>query len=547
MQRLVSLVIVALATALAGTAGASQDSVRLPDLGSSAGRLSSPEENRRMGASVLRRMRGADMLLDDALLRQFVNELGYRLVAQSNAERDSEFTFFIMRSEDINAFAMPGGFIGVNAGLIAATRSESELAGVLAHEIAHVTQHHMLRSAENSRIVSPLILLGMVGALLAASQGGADSDQAVPAILASGQGLMAQNQISFTRKDESEADRIGIDTLADAGFDPDGMADFFGRMDRLLRPGTGGINPPQLLLTHPIFTTRISEAKARAHTIEREQRKDDSSQPVVSPAAWEDTVAPVPYLKAGTNLLASTDAENSESGERTEPDHYALMRERTRVLAARDPDALVRYYARNLKDRSGFRSSATEYGYALALIRNHRAEQAIDLLQELHRSAPSNLPFRLALADAQWRSGARDQALTAYAAMLAAVPDSHAIALDYADALLASGKQEDAKRAVKVLEPLLDVEVEEPELYRSFGRANDVAGNQVRAAEAFADATYLSGRPADAMDQLERLLDRDDLSYYQRARIEARIEFLTPIILELRRRGALPEQRAPAD
>lgn len=534
-------ILIALAIATLSLVASAQDGSRLPDLGSSAGTLRSPEQNRRIGASVLRQIRAANLLLDDPLLRQYINGLGYRLVANSEVDDSVEFTFFVMRDDDINAFAMPGGFVAINAGLLAATQSESELAGVLAHEIAHVTQHHMLRAAENSKIMSPLIALGMLGALVAASQGG--NGQAVPAILAGGTGFMAQNQISFTRKDEIEADRVGIDTLAASGFDPDGMAEFFGRMQRLLRPGSGGINPPQLLLTHPVAASRISDAKARANALKMEQRERAEHVVMGKQVAWTETVAPVPYLAPGTSLLAGNPSAQSPRSAQQSPDDYLLMRERTRVLSSTDADSIARYYAENMANSTTFETPATRYGYALALTRNGKPSKAIDLLKPMLAAEPGNLVLRLAMADAHLEAGQRAQSLQAYAEMLSAAPGNHAVALAYADALLQNGKADDAERAAAVLKPLLNEEVEEPELYRSYGRASALSGHEVRAAEAFADATYLSGHPADAMNQLQRVLERDDLSYYQRARIEARVEFITPIVLEMRRRGTLPEQR----
>lgn len=509
----------------------------LPQLGSSADTILSPQEARQVGASMLHQMRALDMVLDDPLLHQYINDLGYRLVSHTQFPKDMKFTFFIVRDDNINAFAAPGGYIAVNTGLIRATRNESELAGVLAHEIAHITQHHIQRSIEDASKMAPLAALVMLGAVLA-SQGSSNSGDAAPAIIAGGMGAMAQRQINFTRKDESEADRIGIETLAKAGFNPEGMAGFFSRMERLLRPGNGGDQTPDLLRTHPVNSERISEAKARAHTIEQQQLKNPK-RILGQQVEWDDTVAPVPYLNSHSTLSAASANADKKTGTL----NYQLMRERARVLASTKPQDTLQYYVGNLQGDKSFDTVAVRYGYALALTLNSKAGKAITELDPLLKKHPDNTVLRMALADAKLHAGKRSQALADYDVLKQEMPENHAIAEAYATALLADGKSDSASKAAEVLRPLLDEEVDEPTLYRTYGRACSLSGQEIRAAEAYADATYLSGRATDALQQLQRLLDRDDLNYYQRARVQARIDYITPIVLELHRRGIKPEQQ----
>ncbi len=522
--------------ALVSTATCAQNT-DLPQLGSSADTVLSPQDARQVGASMLHQMRALDMVLDDPLLHQYINDLGYRLVSHTTFPKDMKFTFFVVRDKTINAFAAPGGFIGVNTGLISATRNESELAGVLAHEIAHITQHHIQRSVEDASKMAPLAALVMLGAVLA-SQGSSSNGDAAPAVIAGGLGAISQRQINFTRKDEAEADRVGIETLARAGFDPDGMAGFFSRMESLLRPGNGGDQTPDLLRTHPVTTDRISEAKARAHTIELQEKKNPRHM-LGEQLKWDDTVAPVPYLKSHAALSSLTEKTDKS----TSTLNYQLMRERARVLASDAPQDTLQYYTGNLAGSKDFANTATRYGYALALVRNGKADKAISELDPLIKQHPQNTALRMALADARLHAGQRKQALADYAALKQAMPQNHAIAEAYASALLTNGKSDSASKAAEVLRPLLDEEVDEPTLYRTYGRACSLSGQDIRAAEAYADATYLSGRASDALQQLQRLLERKDLNYYQRARIQARIDYLTPIVLELRRRGIKPEQQ----
>ena len=520
--RLAPRLLTALATAGMAFAVGAQEEIRLPDLGSSADALISPRDARDYGAAMLRQMRALDMVVDDPLLDDYINDLGYRLVASSDKPKDA-FTFIVVKDNEINAFAAPGGYIAVNSGLMAITRDESELAGVIAHEIGHITQHHLQRAFEDSKKDAPLMALVLLGAIAAgASSNTGDSPMAV---LAAGQGLIAQRSINFTRKDEVEADRVGIQTLANAGFDPRAMASFFERMQDTLRAGSGGTDVPELLRTHPVTLSRISDAKSRAGALLAAQKLRPGGSTLVR-SEWEKTTAPIAYVKDPTTLLAAPSKDGLDT--------YALMRERARVLAG-DASKLAHYYEANLRT-AGFDTPANRYGYALALTRSGSGARAITQLEPLLEAYPDNLIVALAMADAQLQDGQREAALARYARLNARSPRDRAVALAYAKALTAGGDTAQATTAATLLRPLLDA-ADEPDIYRSYARASEKAGDRVRAGEAFADASYLSGRPFDAMEQLKRLLGRGDLDYYARARIQARIADLTPLVLELRKRN----------
>ena len=539
-KRLLPRLLTALiSTALACPAGAQND-VRLPDLGSSANALVSPQEAQDYGASMLRQMRALDLVVDDPLLDDYINDLGYRLVASSGKPKD-HFAFFIVKDPEINAFAAPGGYIAVNSGLLTITQNESELAGVIAHEIGHITQSHLQRAFEDSKRDAPLMALVLLGAIVAGA--GSHSGDAPMAVLAGGQGLLAQKSINFTRKDEIEADRVGIQTLANAGFDPNAMAGFFQRMEDAMSAGAGGLDVPALLQTHPVTTMRISDAKARAATLVAAQKLRPSGTGIDT-LQWQKSTAPIAFVKDPTTLLLAPRADSVNT--------YTLMRERARVLAG---DALKQaiYYGSNLQNQHGFDTPANRYGYALALTRSGRGAQAIEQLQPLLQSAPDNLILKLALADAHLQAGQQAAALAIYHALNIQSPRNRAVALAYAKALTADGGKEQARLAANLLRPLLD-NASEPEIYSTYARASDKAGDSVRAGEAFADASYYSGRPFDALEQLKRLLKRDDLDYYARVRIQARIAELTPLVLELHKRKIQTEdnpdsrqQLRPAD
>lgn len=552
---------------LAGSPARAIDT-KLPDMGSSAGAIASPEEQRQYGFYVLHELRNQGMVLDDALLTDYINTLGYRLVSYS-PQPDQPFTFFVVNDPSINAFALPGGFVGVNAGLITTTANEDELAAVLAHEISHVTQQHLVRAVEAEQKYAPLMILAMVGAIVASSRSGpGSSSNADVGAMATATGLMQQMQINFTRADEEEADRVGIETLAKANFDPDAMAGFFQRMQQALRPGFDENDVPALLMDHPVTLKRISEAKARAETLKKQmnatvdvgevgadgkEHKLASSSERVSvpakPAAALPNAAPAstlpPFLRnsvAALNELLQPGADRSQQRKRSEA-YYELMRERVRVLASTQPARTVNYYADNLQNTAGFDTLYNRYGQVLALTRAGDAKAAVPLAEKLAAQHPDNLVLQIAAGHAEVMSGARDAALKRFSALEKDYPDNRALVLAHAQALLQANDLASAKLAQKILRPQLSNDDEDPDLQTTFARACELAGDHVRAGEAHAEAAYLNGRAEDALNQLKDLTKRSDLDYYQRARIEARIAQMTPVVLELRRRKISPQDQ----
>ncbi len=487
MKRIILAILIATTCVLASA----QDEVRLPDIGSSAGTILSPDQERAIGESMLRQLRGYDAIVGDPQIQEYIDRLGFRLVALSERP-EQPFTFFVVRSPAINAFAAPGGYVGVYTGLIATAESESELAAVLAHETAHVTQKHLVRAFERIRNASLPIALAMIGALIAAqAAGGGDAAQAA---VVGGTALMQQQQINFTRDNEYEADRIGIHLLAESGFEPDAMAVFFGRMGRAMRVGSDDV--PEFLRTLPVTTTRISEAKARADAM-RPARARTSPRPTDDPLA------------------------------------FLLFRERARVVGTPEPLQLVTYYRNSLDENDAVH---LRYGLGLALGRANRASEAVPVFEALARESPSNNTIALALAEAETLAGLRSRALARLGSVYRAHPDNRAVANAYSDALVQTGERESAIRASEILRPLVARDPGNPTLQLAFARACELAGEEVRAGEAHAEVALLNGRFDDALGQLNALLRRDDVDYYQRARIEARIAEVTPYALEQRRR-----------
>ena len=443
----------------------------------------------------------------------------------------------MMRSRQINAFATIGGYIGVNAGLILTAEREDELAAVLAHEISHVTQRHILRAVEQARRDQLPIMLGMLGAILAASQ--TSSGDGVQAAIVGGMSLMQQRQINYTRANEQEADRVGIQTLARSGYEPIAMADFFARMERQMRGNTGGAQAPEYLRSHPVTTTRISEAKARAKQIETsptcraDNTTGDFSQDETNPSC-----RPLPGRYQLRNPLLPDYVADAINEEIDSHALFALARERLRVLSATSPKDAVHEYQRMQQAKPTTFTTAQRYGMALARSLAGQTEQAGRELAELETQFPDLYWISLARAENDHRAGHRTLAQERYEALLQARPQNTAVALSYATSLAEVGSPKAARTAQELLRPVLAQNPYDPALQRSYARASEMAGDTIRAAEAYAEVAWLNGRADDALSQLERLRKDPDLDFYQRSRIDARIAAITPDALELRRQNS---------
>ena len=526
--------------ALAAPLAQAQDS--LPDIGSSAGELLTPARQAEYGGMMLRELRNYGYLLDDPLVNDWLQTLGTRLGANSAQPRQS-YTFFMLRDRQINAFATLGGYIGMNAGLVLTAEREDEVAAVLSHEIAHVTQQHVLRGVERAQRDQIPILLGMLAAIVAAQQaGGNSSGNATMAAITSGMGLMQQRQIDYTRSNESEADRLGIRTLARSGYDVDAMAGFFERMSASMRGNSGGYNVPDFLRTHPVNTTRISEAKARA-----EQMKKDTvvlTTEVPGGVRTERVDPQDPSLAESTArrfnpLLPPGMQVDAGRPDRGGTGQFDWARERLRVLSASTPTELAREYQGLARARPQGLTPAQRYGKALADMNTGTtgAATAARELALLHDADPANLWVALALGEAQSRSGQREAANARFEALLAARPGSRPVALTYAQVLNEQGGRAAGQRAQAMLRPLLSQSGNDPVFQQRFARASELAGDTARASEAYAEAAFLSGRPEQALMQLQAMKQVPGLDYVTRARVDARIERITPTVLEMRRQG----------
>ncbi|MCB1787690.1 MAG: M48 family metallopeptidase [Gammaproteobacteria bacterium] len=442
----------------------------LPDLGNSAGSLMSPKRERDLGKAFMRGVRRSEKVMDDPLLADYIEHLGQKLVAASDV-KGTPFHFFLIDDPTINAFAGPGGHIGVFSGLVMTTDTESELAAVLAHEIAHVTQQHLMRAWEStSQLSIPSAAVLLAAIVLGATVGG----DAAAAAAVGGQAALIQQQINFTRANEQEADRVGIDILAHSGFEPRAMPSFFDRMGKANRIYASKL--PEFLMTHPVTTSRTADALGRAEQFAYRQAPED-----------------LRYQLARINLV---------------------QRQMDR------PEEAVRELGLMLEDGRFRNEAALRYGIALAQIRAGQFDDAAKTLDRLLEQYPEVVEFVVSRAQIDAQQGATERALKRLERSLTADPGSLALNLTYAETALAAGKPADAETR---LQRFLDFRGEEPRIYQLLSRA---AGDQDKRAlghEYLAEYYYLTGDVKAAILQLEIALKVPGLNFYDASRLESRL------------------------
>jgi predicted Zn-dependent protease len=472
-----------------------QEGVRLPDLGS-AGDILPPDEARTFPNEFRNYLRSRNMLVDDPVIESYFTEMGYSLVMHSDA-RDREFHFHVLRVRGINAFAAPAGVVALNAGLILAANSVDEVASVVAHEIAHVTQNHLARGAQEARRVSLPMMLATLGLVMVGGMAGGIDGEAAQGLLATGVGLSEQAQINYTRQNEAEADRIGIQLMARAGYDPNGMVDFFDTLNQWVR--SQGAGPPEYLRTHPMPVSRVAEARQRARDYPRQSRPADS--------------------------------------------RFAFVRARLRVLMTEHADDAVEYFERRLES-SPDGEAPLRYGLAMALVEARQAARAEREVAWLLEREPDNQLFRMLRGDLLLAQGRLDRAQAVFERLYQDYGQSTQLALAYADALLHDSDPAPAERAVEILQQQLRRNPDDVRISERLAHAADRAGDPVRAAEAVATHYYQRGGLPQAIDQLERVLERDDLDYYARARISAKLDRMRVERLRTLRENGMREEPA---
>jgi predicted Zn-dependent protease len=457
---------------------------QLPEMGTAAQATLSLEDEYRIGRMVMRGLRDSGAVMEDPEVSEYMQSLGLRLSSLAH-DGNRNFNFFLVRDPAINAFALPGGFIGIHSGLLLETHKESELAAVLAHEVAHVTQRHIARGLENQARANLVSTAATLAAILIGAMAGGSSDATMGAVTAA-QNMAIQAQINFTREHEYEADRVGIGLLHAAGFDPASMANFFDTMGRRTQLGPDRV--PELLRTHPVTSARIAEARGRA------------------------------------NQMGATVAAPDSLG-------YALTKERVRVLST-PPGMDPRAYYRSLTENEPDLSLAEVYGHALAQLMAGDAAAAIPTFTRLRDEHPEVLQFHTALGQAQLSAGRTKSALETLERARELAPRNVPITVRYGEALLQAGRP---KRAHEVLLDLFNNVPPSQEQIRLTAIAANAAGDVADAYSYMAEYHIMGGDLPLAINQLELALSVPNLTDVQRAKFLARLKEL---------REALPKERA---
>jgi predicted Zn-dependent protease len=447
------------------------ESIVLPDLGDESLAAISPAQERKLGEDFMRQARRSLRFVEDPEINDYIQRLGLKLVAHSEATQ-KDFRFFVVEDATINAFAIPGGFVGVHTGLILHTDSESELASVMAHETAHVTQRHIPRLiVEEQRIALPA-MAALLASILLAGSGRAGGEAGIALTTAA----VAQKGINFTRTFEEEADRIGMNILAQASFDPRAMPVFFERLQSVNRYNDD-VSLPEFLRTHPVTINRIADARNRAERLPRRNVVDSSE--------------------------------------------FHHVRAKLRALASGNPVEIARGFRDNLTQGKYRDADAERYGYALALMRSKDMAGARTEIGKLLARYPNRPYYRIAQADGEMAAGRFSEGVALYAAAYRKTPDSLPIARQYAAALL---KTDQARTAKAVLKPLLRANPDDPGLYKMMAAAAGAAGARVEAHQALAEHYYLSGNPGAAVEQLQIAGRFAGDNFYLQSSIEARLK-----------------------
>ncbi|WP_157315314.1 M48 family metalloprotease [Chitinibacter sp. GC72] len=457
---------------------------KLPDLGDVSQQGLSKQQEREIGESAMRHIRRSGDLVEDPEILAFLATMGNRLTEAAEVS-EPQFTFFPMLNASINAFAIPGGFVGVHTGLIVQARHESEVASVLSHEIAHVTQNHIARLMEGMKGSPWLSLAGIAAALVASSLGRGD---AAAAAISATMGVSVQRQLDFTYSFEQEADRIGMQTLQKSGYDPAAMATFFERLqthNRLVEN-----NAPEFLRTHPVTMKRIADAQSRL----------------------------------------------GQTGYRQVPDspEFLFVREKCRTLQMGGREA-IGYYQKTLAEKRYADEAAQRYGLALALFQNRDYDQAWQALQQAKaifaggkKSYPAleYLAGNIRLAQGEHAAAVRilNEASLRY-------PASRALLYGLIDAQIAAGMYAQARSE---LDDALAIYASDAQLYQRAAKLYARQGKLTQQYQMQGEYYLRLKEYTSALEQFNLALRQPQVDFYLQSGIEARIREIEAIAPEIK-------------
>lgn len=454
----------------------------LPDLGESAQVVLTPLDEQRIAEAIMREMSSSGEILNDVEVVDYLQALGYRLVSQSSDNRQ-RFIFFVVKDNTINAFAMPGGVIGVHTGLLLSSGSESELASVLAHEIGHVVQRHLARMVAQQQRDAWKSYLGLAFGLLAART----NPQLAGASMQAASAGAIQRQLDYTREHEREADRVGLTILQKSGFDTRAMPNFFEQLQRGTRFYDGGA--PAFLRTHPLTTERIADVKNR--------------------------VDQMPYRQ----VLDSPEF------------HYV----RARIRAGQgSPQQAVNWFETGLKEKRYVSEAAQRYGLAVALMRANEVGRAGTEVSWLEANAPRHPMLENLAAHVELASGGRAEAEKRFRSALNIYPDHRGLIYGYVELLLASGQPQSALKLLKEKQLVFSWD---PYLFELESQAWTQQGKTLLRHQAQGEAYYRRYNLQGAVEQMELAARSGDGDFYQLSIVEARLKQLRLLLAPPKEKG----------
>ena len=404
----------------------------------------------------------------DPITQEYVEDLLYQLAASSEL-KDRRFSLVVIDDANINAFAVPGGVVGVNTGLIDKAQTESQFASVLTHELAHLSQRHFARGIEAQKQVSTAAMAGLLAGILLAV--GGSGDAGIAAIAGSQAGAM-QTQLRYSRENEQEADRIGMKNLVNAGLSPLGPEQMFKIMQSTYR----GSTPPEFLMTHPLTESRINDTRSRA-----------------------------------LNYPLRVYEEN--------PD-FSLVRVRVALSYIKDNDEAVAQFRKRLAN-GGPNAEASQYGLVLALTRQGSIDEAKKLLAPLRKFSPANMIYGIAEAELLIAAKEYKQALELLNRGMELVPGNYPITMAMANAYMAMNEYH---KAAALLNKLSESRPRDPQVWYLLAESQGKAGNILGVHLARAEYFVLNGMLEKAQQQLRFALEMQDVDNITRIRITERIE-----------------------
>ena len=455
--------------------------IELPDMGDSSGTIISPAEEREFGEEFFRSLHSQITINQDAEIQEYIQTIGQKLAANSDAP-GHPFHFFVVMENDINAFAGPGGYIGVNSGLILITEAESELASVMAHEISHVTQRHLFRAAEAAGRLSIPTAAATLAAILLGTQSPAMGQAAIMAIMAGS----VQFQINFTRENEEEADRVGMQTLARSQFDPRSMPTFFERLQQSTRYYGQAI--PEFLRTHPVTTSRISDTRGRAETYPYKQYPDSLG--------------------------------------------YQLTKAKIRVLTTTDTASVHEYFKSKLTQGTAEQRTVARYGMGLIALKEEKYKEAESVFQALTLQYPEQPQYASALARTALDAQNYNTAANRYQKLIEQFPDNAAIKLEYINALLKVGKTEQARKNLFSLNPITQ---KMPIYWQLLAQAYSDLNQPAESHRYLAEYYYAMGQTQNAILQIKLAQESKGLNFQLSSILNERLHFFLSQEQEARR------------